>query len=472
LALLGPLALALAACAPLPQAVAPAALRSADSLGLAGPATPAIAADWWRAWGDERLNTLVALALQDQPSLKLAQARIRRAQAQAGVVASADAPQLNASLDVLDQRFTGTGLYPPPLAGTVRETGTLQLNGSWELDFFGKNQAALQAALGLQGAAQADAQAARVLLACNVVRGYWQLARLHDQLAVAQRSLAQRQDLLALVRERLAAGLDTRLELTQSEAGLPEVRQQIEQLQEQVELGRHALAALAGQARLPSLESLPSLEGVHPVAAPPVIPADLLGRRADVSAARWRVEAALQDRQAARALFYPNINLVGFAGLSSIGLGRLMQNNSLQWGFGPALRLPLFDGARLRSNLGVKDADLDAAIESYNATVIEALHEAADPLTSLSSLAQQQTEQAQAQAAAAQAHSIAQQRYQAGLSNRLAVLNAQSAVLAQQRAAIDLSARALDAHIALVRALGGGYAAAPAASFTDQAKPL
>jgi outer membrane protein TolC len=138
-------------------------------------------------------------------------------------------------------------------------------------------------------------------------------------------------------------------------------------------------------------------------------------------------------------------------------LDKLLQTGSDQWGVGPAIRLPLFDGGRLRANLRGKAADLDAAVESYNALVIDAVHDVADQLTSARAIARQQTEQSAAQASAESAYAIAVQRYQAGLGNYLGVLSAETAVLNQRRQGVDLVARALDTQVQLIRALGGGY---------------
>jgi len=204
---------------------------------------------------------------------------------------------------------------------------------------------------------------------------------------------------------------------------------------------------------VPAMKTLPAATSL------PALPADLLGRRADVAAARWRVEAAGEDVKNAKAQFYPNINLVGFLGLSTIGLGRLIDMGSLQYGFGPAIRLPIFDGGRLRANLRGKTADLDAAIESYNGAVLEAVHESADAVASLQSLAKQQVEQRDAEASAEGAYQIALQRYQAGLGTYLNVLAAESAVLNQRRLGVDLAGRVLDSRVGLYRALGGGYTA-------------
>jgi NodT family efflux transporter outer membrane factor (OMF) lipoprotein len=450
-----------------------ASLRDAPSLGLNAAAAPAaqsgvaaqapLAAEWWRDFGDEQLNGLVAQALQSNPSLKLAQARLARAQAVIEVADAATLPQINGQIDLTRQKYTSNGAVPVPLAGSILNSGTAQFTASWELDFFGKYRAALDAALGGVRAAQADSDAARVLLASNVARSYFQMVRINEQLGVARRTLAQRQETLALVKDRVNAGLDTHLELRQSEGGLPEARLQIESLQEQLTLGRHALGALIGEPNGAVALTLPGLPAIKSVAVPATIPADLLGRRADIAAARWRVEAASKDVVNAKTQFYPNINLAAFAGFSSIGVGRLLDSGSQQWGVGPALRLPIFDAGRLRANLRGKTADLDAAVESYNAAVIDAVRDVADQVASTQAITRQQVEQRAAQDAAEGAYEIAVQRYKAGLGNYLQVLTAETSVLNQRRQSVDLVARSLDTQVALARALGGGYSA-PAAT--------
>ena len=454
--------LALAGCADMSGIDPHAQLRQPDSLGLPTASTVVklpspVASDWWHAWGDPQLDRLVKQALQDNPSLKIAQTRLARALAVTDVADAALLPQVNGAFDATRQLYTRNGAIPAPLAGTIRESGTLQLSASWELDFFGKYRSALDAALGTAQAAEADAQAARVLLSANVVRSYTQLVRLQEQLGVAERTLAQRQETLVLVQDRVKAGLDTRLELHQSEGGLPEARQQIESLKEQMALTRNALGALVGAPQAAQDIQVPPLAALRPTSLPTEIPANLLGQRADIAAARWRVEAAGKDVVNAKTQFYPNVNLVAFAGFSSIGLGRLLESGSQQWGVGPALRLPIFEGGRLRAQLRTRTSDLDAAVESYNASVLDAVRDVADQVASSQSISKQQAEQRQAQSAAEGAYAIAVQRYKAGLGNYLQVLTAESTVLAQRRQSVDLAARALDVQVGLARALGGGY---------------
>ncbi|MDE2593677.1 MAG: efflux transporter outer membrane subunit [Burkholderiales bacterium] len=438
--------------------------EAGDRLGVKAPAlrgaTQGTAA-WWEALGDARLNGLVTQALADGPSVRVAQARMLKAQAMAGYVRGGDRPQIQASAEVDRQRYSELGLFPPPLSGKPITVGTLQLEGSWELDLFGKQRAELDAAIGQSKAAEADLEAARLLLSNQVVRTYAQLARQIAQRDVLQRLLAQREQTLGLVKQRVQAGLDTAVELKQGEGALPDARLQLEAVREQIILTRHALATLVGQAPDALGDLSPDLSVLKISVVPAHVPVDLLSRRADVQAARWRVEASGYQTQAARALFYPNVDLVAFGGVNAIGLDRLFDGGGQQWGLMPAIHLPLFDGDRRRSNLQSKVADQDAAIASYNQSVLDAVREAADNLASVQAIERQQREQAQAQASAESAYDLALQRYRAGLGTYLTVLTSESAVLAQRRAAVDLKARAIDTQAALVRAMGGSISGDP-----------
>lgn len=460
---LAALALTLGGCANFGGIGPQAQMTELQTLGLQNataskPATTEPAAQgvaWWSRFGDAQLDTLVQKALDKQPNLRLAQARVARAQALAGVVESADLPNVTASAEAMRQRITANGIYPPPLAGNVLEMPNAQISASYEFDFFGKNRAALDAALGQVRAAQADRQAAELLLATQVTRSYFTLLRLQALQDLAQRNVAQREHIVALVQSRLKAGLDSPAELQSSEATLPEIRQYLESLREQASLTRNALAALTGSP-LGLQDFKPgTLARISALPTPQSMPLDLLANRPDVAAARARVQAGLSEVDVAKAQFYPNINLVAFAGLNSIGFGNISKEGSQQWGVGPAIRLPLFDGGRLRSQLKGKSAEVDVAIETYNVLVIDAVREVADQVASLQSIARQAQEQQTAQASAQTLYDIAAQRFAAGLGNQALVLNAQTAVLAQERQAIELQARALDAQAQLLRATGG-----------------
>lgn len=433
----------------------PAATANADAQAL-GPA-----ADWWTSFGDPQLDRLVADALAGNPNLGVAAARVAKAQAGVALARSADLPQVNGALDLNRQKFSSNYIYPAPLGGSTVNMGNLQASAGWELDFFGKHSGELSAALGQVRAAEAERDAARVLLASNVVRAYLQWARLLGQREVAEHTLKQRQQMLGLVQDRVKAGLDNQLEVRQNETGRADTRTSIAALNQQIDASRNALAALLGRPNLPEGISPPQLGQFKAMAIPSELSADWLGRRADIVAARWRVEAARGEVQVARAQFYPNINLTAFVGFQSLGFDNMLKSGSAQWGVGPAIRLPIFEGGRLRANLRGKSADVDAAIESYNATVIDAMRDVADQSQGVQSVALQQREQASALRAAEGAYDIAQQRYKAGLGTYLHVLSAETAVLAQRRQQVDLAAQALLGQVGLAQAMGGGWQPTP-----------
>ena len=151
------------------------------------------------------------------------------------------------------------------------------------------------------------------------------------------------------------------------------------------------------------------------------------------------------------------MNLVAFAGLSSLGLDRFLDLGSRTYGIGPAVRLPIFDGGALKANLAGRQADVEGAIEAYNATLLRALREVADEVSSLQYIRLQRQSQAEALVAAQAAYTLALQRYRAGLGSYLMVLTVESDVIAQRTAQTELKTRELMAELGLVRALGGGY---------------
>ena len=438
--------------------VAPGRLEAARALAGA-PVRPDAwpSEQWWQALGDPQLDRLVDEALAASPSIRLARARLNRAAALAEAAGAPRTPQVGLDLEATRERLSEHGIFPPPLAGSTIWQNVAQINFSYEFDFWGRNRAALESALGAQRAAEADAHGAALVLSSAIATAYVQLARTLDQLDVANELLAQRERQLALVRERLAAGLDSRIELKQAEGAPHETRQRIAQLEETAALTRHQIAALLGQGPDRGLALERPRLATGALALPSQLPVDLLGRRPDIVASRWRVEAAARDAEAARAEFYPNINLIAFIGFQAISWTHFLDAGSLVPGIGPALRLPIFDGGRLRGNLGARYADYDAAAEQYNQALADALRDVADQVAAWRSIERQDAELAAALAAAQSAYDLSLARYRAGLANYLSVLSTEAQLTAQRGLAADLRARRFEAAIGLAKALGGGY---------------
>jgi NodT family efflux transporter outer membrane factor (OMF) lipoprotein len=201
----------------------------------------------------------------------------------------------------------------------------------------------------------------------------------------------------------------------------------------------------------------PGLTVTVQMSLPSAIPAELLGHRPDLVAQRWRVEAASQGIREAKADFYPNVNLVAFAGYMNLGSATLLSAQNRQYGIAPAFTLPLFDAGKRRAKLAQQDAEYDADVEQYNQLVTDALREVVDALTSMDSLGHQRGEEREALANAQEAYDLSVLRYREGLGNYLQVLSAESALLAQRSLEAQLQARATDLSVDLVQALGGGF---------------
>jgi NodT family efflux transporter outer membrane factor (OMF) lipoprotein len=462
LGLLAPI-LALGACATLPadaparQAKAPSAYASAQS--LAGPHGDWPADSWWTTYGDSQLDALMQEALSGSPTLAAAQARVRRAEAAAGQARARELPSLTANASVQEQKQSYNNGIPAmfvPQGYNDYARATLDFN--WELDFWGKNRAAVAAAVSESRAAQADAAEARLMLSTNVAGAYADLARLYAERDVAERSVALQRETSGLVRSRVANGLDTLGEQRQSEAEPLQAQADLAATDEQIALTRNRLAALLGAGPDRGLSiARPTAAALKPIGLPAELAAHLVGRRPDVTAARWRAEAATQRIRGAKAAFYPDINLAAFIGLQSLHLSALTDHGSDVGGVGPAVSLPIFEGGRLRAGLRGAEADRDAAVASYDAAVTEAFRQVADVVASSRALRAQLSDSQAALAASEDAYRIAKLRYQGGLSTYPSVLLAEQGTLRRQRIVADLQARALALDVALVRALGGGF---------------
>ena len=422
---------------------------------------------WWKSFGDPQLDQIMDEALAGNPDLRIAEARLRQALAQAAGVDATRKPSASLSAQAAGARTSQDGFVPPPYNGTW--IGFEQINAvlSWQLDLWGRNRANYESAVGSAKAAELDTQAARLSLTVSIARIYAQMAGDYLQLDVAQDSLKQREQILDLTRQRNREGMDSMLEVRQAEAGVPDAREQIGLLSESTEQARNALAALigAGPDRALSIQH-PAIHAGGTSVLPTSVPSELLGHRPDLLAQRWRVEAASRGIDAAHADFYPNVNLTAFAGLQSLGTGTFLAWGNRQYGVEPAISLPLFDAGRRRAGLAARDAEYDAAVEQYNQALTEGLHDVASALTAMRSLDLLRRDARAGLAAAQQAYDLALLRYREGLGNYLNVLSAEGQLLSQRRLDAQLQGQTLTATVDLTRALGGGFTP-PADAFEE-----
>ena len=451
------IAMPLAGCA-VPTSQTTVASVAPATLGLAGAPAPLIAGDWWTAFGDAQLDRIVADAQAGSPSLDVALARVRQAEAVLAGRRADDGPDVTFDGSLQIARLSGRYTIPPPYAGSVRSVGNATANLSWDLDLFGRQKAAIQGARASVAAARLDAAAARLAVAGTVAQTYVDLARAETQEAIARRTIAARQGSLRLVRVQIRNQLASKLQATAAETLLAQAQGALVRAAGNRALAADALAALAGRGPDYAAEIGPStLKLGTALALPAAVPADLLSRRADIAADLARIDAAASQRQVARRAFYPNVNLAALAGFQAIGLGNLFALDAGNAGIGPAIRLPLFDNGRLKAELAGSTAALDLAVASYNDTVIGAVREVADAIALVGNLQAQAARNAEVVRGFAETNRLNGIRVSSGLDSKLDLVDNDVRLLDAELTQANLAADAARQRVALVMALGGGF---------------
>ncbi len=455
--------LAISGCAQFPRLDSPPAIKDVKELGSSSSFSAPDAAwpgeGWWLVYGDSQLDSLIDEALRGSPDLDLAQARLYAAMAQVQGAHAPLIPEVTGSASFTEEKQSYNYLIPKsalPQGG--RDYGMATVNLAWEVDFWGKNRAALAAAVSDQRAAQVEVAQTRLILSTSVASAYAGLVHLYTLRDNAADTLAIRTKTAALFRQRHDFGLETLASVRQVEARQSAAQGDLLAIDERIGLQRNAIAALLGAGPDRGLAmARPTAEFPGSQGLPQNLALELLGRRPDIIAARSRTEAAARRIDQAKAGFYPSVNLVGFVGLQSLGIDNLTRSGSDLGSIGPAISLPIFNTERLQGQLRGAHAEYEAAVATYNATLSNALREVADAATSRRSLNGELAASRAAVAAAAEAHQIVNRRYEGALATYLDVLTAEDELITAQRSEAELETRALILDVALVRALGGGF---------------
>ncbi|MET0371936.1 MAG: efflux transporter outer membrane subunit [Sphingobium sp.] len=462
----------LAGCASVPDLGRQPELRSAESVAasrsLAAGTTAAWPGDgWWRAYGDPQLDRLIEQGLSDGPDVAAAGARLLRAQGLARQAGAPLLPSVDARASITEERQSLNNGFPESFKSFLpqgwNDHGLGALSLDFDLDLWGKNRAALAAATSEARAAQVDLAQARLMLATAIADAYADLARLHSERDIARSALDIRTASRKLVDDRVNSGVDTRGDLRQAESGLSSARADLAAADEAIALRRNQIAALVGAGPDLALDmTRPVLPAQLSRSLPNGVTTDLIGRRPDIVAARLRAEAAASRIRVARASFFPAISLSALIGVQALGVELLDSKDSVYGSVGPAISLPIFHGGALSGQYRTARAGYDEAVANYDRTVISAYREVADAVTSQRALDRRLTDMRAAVAASEEAYNIARLRYNGGLSTYLDVLTVEERLLATRRAFAQLDTRAFALDIALIRALGGGFAAGDA----------
>lgn len=448
---------------PMANARAPESLESAQTFKAPEATWPTDR--WWEKYGDTQLNQLIEEGLAGAPDLKIAQARLRRAEAASQSIGSALYPQLTGNGQVFGQELSSNYIIPSAVTPSGwNYYGQTTLNFNWEIDFWGKNRAALSAAVSESQARRAEVAQARLMLTTSIANSYADLTRLISDRATAEKALDIRTKTLALFTERQKQGLENLGAVNQAAGKKHLTENELVQIDVRITETRNRLAALVGAGPDRGLQITPPKIMVKAdYALPTNIGINLIGRRPDVVATRWQAEATQSRIAQRKAAFYPNVNISALVGFQSLGVDRLFDSGSYMSSAGPAVYLPIFLGGKLRADLNMAQAEYDENVGNYEKTLIQALNQVADAATALQQLQKQVRLVDQSVEAQTRGLTIAANRYKGGLSNYLDVLVAEDELLTSWRMQTEVRSRAFILDVALTKALGGGYQTDPAA---------
>jgi NodT family efflux transporter outer membrane factor (OMF) lipoprotein len=431
---------------------------AAVSIPTQGGIWPAM--DWSQRFGDPQLTALINEAVANSPTLDEARERVAKATAYTEQAHAAIGPNADVNYSFSREHLSGNTYLPSPIGNSWRNESSLMFGASYDLDLWGKNHEALRAAISQRKAAEAEEQQARLILSTSVAHTYVHLALLYALRDVAQNEVASRKSIGALTQARVQTGLDNEVESRTVDVTIDATRTDVSELDGKIATTRYQLAALLGKGPDRGLQiTRPVLLDAADDALPDSLPADLLSRRPDIVAAHWRIDATGHAVKVAKADFYPDINLAAAVGYDAFGFGRLFSASSRQIQAGPAIHLPLFDGGALRAQLKDHYADYDSAVDAYDQTLVSALNDVATQVATIRAIEQQQGTAQSAYSESRRAYDLEIVRYKAGLDPQLQVLSADVARLEQSQRVATLRLQRLDAQIALIQALGGGYVA-------------
>ncbi len=418
------------------------------------PAAAALTSEWFRGFGSEELDELIASAAHSNWEVQAADARVRQADARARAAGAALLPEVNAGAN-------GVFYAGHSSSGTATETDYAGLlSASYEIDFWGKNRAARLSAGAQREASESDRAVLALTTVTGVANTYFQVVALRERLELARQTLQNTKQLLGIVAARRAANLSNPVEVAQQRALVAAAQIHVREVEQQAAGQEAALATLVG--RMPGTLSVSAVHlsdfQVPQVAAG--LPAELLVRRPDIFSAEASLRSAHADLLQARAAFLPTVTLTGNTGLQNPAVNAAVTTLT---GLGPTLNVgaslvqSIFNGGRLRAARDAARGKEEEMLAQYQGAVLAALWDVQTALSAIEHLNNQEEAQKQNVAENERALSGAQARYRAGSGDFLAVIDAQRTLLAAREQWNQFQLDRLVATVGLCKALGGGW---------------
>ena len=409
--------------------------------------------DWWQGFGSPQLDLYIAAAQSANTDLAAAEARIRQADAQARIAGAPLLPSLTLGANAVHDRQPSarTGKL---VTGTSYSPG---LTASYEADFWGKNAATARAAEQLAQASRFDQVTVSLTVMTGVATTYFRTLELHDRLKVAEDNLASAGSTLEGLQKQQHAGIVNALDVAQQETVVATLDAAVPQLREQYEQALDALAILLGRTPDQMERGPETLAGLSHPDVRPGLPSTLLARRPDVAESEAQLISANANIQAARAAFYPSIDLTAEGGFVSAALSTALKPSNAVFTLTAALTQPIFDNGLLEGQFDFAQARYDELLATYRKTVLSAFANVEDSLVAVQQTTDQEKRQAQAVATAQRAYDFARAQMKAGTINILTVLNTETALFSAQDALVQAKSAHFQALVNLFGALGGGW---------------
>ena len=442
-----------------PALPTPAVFRGAAEVTTPPDTTALGDLHWFDIFKDEQLQALIRTALVANYDLRTAVARVNEARATLGITRSEQFPTIAASADITTVRASKNGLTPiPPGVSRDRTVGSVLLNlVSFEVDVWGRLRRATEAARAQVLAADDTRQAVLTTLVSDVATAYFDLLELDQELEIAQRTLASRQQSLQLIEVRRQGGVATLLDVRQAEQLVYSASKVIPDTERLIEQTENQLRLLLGQPPGNVPRSHPLTAQSQPPAVPPGLPSALLERRPDIRAAEQTLIAANANIGVAKAAYFPTISLTGLLGYESNQLSSLFKGASSTWQFVPQVTQPIFTAGRITSQVHLAEAQQQEALVQYEKTIQTAFREVSDALVQSRRVTEIRTQQALLVTTLHDRTRLAYMRYQGGVDTLLNALDADRDLFNAELSLAQTQRNALLALVQLYKALGGGW---------------
>jgi outer membrane protein, multidrug efflux system len=429
---------------------------------------------WWETFQDPQLTAYLAEALTNSWDIKIAAARVLQAEAVARITRSQFMPTINAGGDLVTSRTSEKGPTPiPPGVSPRQEYGDVFLSmPAYELDLWGRIRRANEAARAQLLATVEAERTVRQTLVAQVATAYLDLLEFDLELDIARRTYAIRTNSLELTKSRADGGVASMADVYQSQILVFGAEASIADILRRVEQQENLLSILLGRNPGDIQRGAPLISQTVRAEVPAGLPSSLLERRPDLRAAEQQLVAANADIGQAKAAFYPQVTLTGFAGFQTVALSDLFTGAAKTWQFGPAVTVPLFTGGRLRGNLKLAQARFEESLARYQQTVQGAFHEVSDGLVAYQRTHEFRAKQEERTQANRDATELANVRYEGGVTSYLEVLYNEQELFSAELSLALARRNELLSVIQIYRALGGGWIepAAQHASSTPAAK--